>query len=83
MITCAAARKHIKRRHQTQPELVRNIVIPKREQSRINGLAVPWLITEDGLQIEMPSSCDFGYITLELPFFESEISVFRAGNRGA
>lgn len=78
-----AARKHIKRRHQTQPELVHSIVIPKRGQPRINGQPVPWLIAEDGLQMEMPSSCDFGYIALELPFFENEISIFSTDSGGA
>ena len=78
-----AARKHARKRRNPRPELVRSIVIPKRGQPRINGQPVPWFIIEDGLQITMPSRRDFGYVTLELPFLENEISIFRTENGGA
>lgn len=78
-----AARKHARQRRAPQPELVRSIVIPKRGQPRLNGQPVPWFISKDGLQVQMPDQFMVGHVTLELPFVRGEISVFGYESRGA
>lgn len=83
IIRRAAARKRLHERRRPQPELVRSIVIPKRGQPRLNGQPVPWLISEDGLQFQMPGQFEVGHVTLEMPFVRGEISVFEYGGRGA
>lgn len=76
-----AASKRARKRRKPQPELVRSIVIPKRGQPLLNGQPVPWFISEDGLQFQMPGQFEVGFLTLELPFVRDEISVFDSGNR--
>lgn len=83
IIRRAAARKRLHEMRRQRPELVRSIVIPKRGQPRINGQPVPWFISWDGLQVQMPDQLGVGYLTLELPFVRGEISVFKYGDRGA
>lgn len=78
-----AARKRARKRRKPEPELVRSIVIPKRGQPRLNGQPVPWLISDDGLQIQMPGQFEVGYQTLELPFVVDEISIFEHDSRSA